>query len=451
MTVRFFTEDGAMSATQKRLPDSLRIAPKPTFRGRAPSILAMLFALVLTSGWQTARAFDFAFHLTSSTDTAQVGQEVGLVATLIDEGIPSPPDTIIDFYDVSESTGPFGDIPYPLCVNVPVTPVGPETYIARCLATFSDVESHELVAEIFHEDAPGQPGPITDPLIYVTVTDPFPFDANQAALTGSWYDPATSGQGLELSVYPATDGSDAGFLFGGWFTFDDAGHPRWMTLQGPLSPDHANRYDLHIYQGSGGRFDSPPIVEPVDLGWATLTFYDCGHATLTYGNEVAPVRIPYVRITQPTGCSTEVPAVPPTLTPPDDDARYSGAWYDPDTSGQGLVIDVVPAQSTIFAAWYTFAPEDVEPLGSSDQRWFVLQAAYSPGDRRFVDVPVYAVTGGVFDQPGPPVDSEPVGTADLTFTSCNTMTLDYTFTSGENAGLSGSIEERNPAPAPGCR
>jgi hypothetical protein len=404
--------------------------------------LTTLFALTLTSGWQIARASDYAFYVTATANPAQIGQTVELTATLTDELDPAPPGTVIDFYDLFYSSGPFGNIPYPLCAGVPITVIDVETVVARCVVTFRDAGSHELYAEVNNFSG--------TPSIFETVTAPVPFDANQAALTGSWYNPATGGQGLELAVYPATDGSGTGFLFGGWFTFDDAGHPRWMTLQGPLSSTDGNAYDLHVYQSSGGVFAAPPIVEPIEGQAATLTFYDCTHATLQYGGGgLAPVRIPYVRLTQPSGCSSEVPAAPPELAPPDDDALVSGSWYDPDTSGQGLVIDLVPAQNTLFAAWYTFAPAGVEAPGQSDQRWFVMQAPYTPGTRSLADVPVVAVTGGTFNQPGGIVQ-QPVGTANLDFTSCSTMTLDYSFTAGEFAGLSGRIEEHNPAPAPGC-
>jgi hypothetical protein len=78
-----------------------------------------------------------------------------------------------------------------------------------------------------------------------------------------------------------------------------------------------------------------------------------------------------------------------------------------------------------------------------------MQTSYTPGNLDLEHVPIYTTTDGRFNQPGT-VNREVVGSADITFTSCTTMTFDYAFTTGEFAGLSGSIEEHNLAPAPGC-
>jgi hypothetical protein len=43
---------------------------------------------------------------------------------------------------------------------------------------------------------------------------------NQHGFTGSWYKPATGGQGLELEVYPDLPSIGHGVVFAGWFTYD---------------------------------------------------------------------------------------------------------------------------------------------------------------------------------------------------------------------------------------
>jgi hypothetical protein len=65
------------------------------------------------------------------------------------------------------------------------------------------------------------------------------------------------------------------------------------------------------------------------------------------------------------------------------------------------------------------------------------------------DVPIIATSGGIFDQPSN-VSVEQVGTAQIDFTSCTTMTLSYAFTQGEFAGLSGTIDEKTIVPLAGC-
>ncbi|HET6546730.1 MAG TPA: hypothetical protein VFG55_08305, partial [Rhodanobacteraceae bacterium] len=117
--------------------------------------------------------------------------------------------------------------------------------------------------------------------------------------------------------------------------------------------------------------------------------------------------------------------------------------------GQGLLVDIAPEQSVLFATWYTYAPASEGLTGAEARRWFAMQASYVPGDLAFGSVPIYTATGGVFDQPGD-VTRQVVGSANLTFTSCNTMIFDYIFDAGEFAGLHGTINEQRLTPAPGC-
>ena len=57
-------------------------------------------------------------------------------------------------------------------------------------------------------------------------------DLDQHGLTGSWYEAATSGQGVEIEVFPDHIAQGVGVLQGSWFTFDNAAsggadHGRW--------------------------------------------------------------------------------------------------------------------------------------------------------------------------------------------------------------------------------
>ena len=339
----------------------------------------------------------------------------------------------------------FKDGRVPLCAAVPVV-VEPDRQMARCTTQFSALGPHPLTVQYDRGV-----GAVSDPLI-MNVAAPAAFDADQFALTGSWYNPPTSGQGLEIEVYPDLVGAGTGYLFGGWFTYDTSGNPQWVTLGGTLAASHGNAYALSIALNTGGNFNAPPITQGVADGTATLTFYDCNHASLAYQfSDGRSGTIPYLRLTPATACSVAVPAG--TVAPPSNyvDVEHSGAWYDPATSGQGLMIDIVPSIDTFFAAWYTYAPQREGLTGQAAQRWFTLQDnTYTPGDLHLSDVPIAVTTGGVFDQPSA-VSSTRVGTAQIDFTSCTTMTLTYTFTQGEFAGLGGTIHERAIVPLAGCQ
>jgi len=54
---------------------------------------------------------------------------------------------------------------------------------------------------------------------------------------------------------------------------------------------------------------------------------------------------------------------------------------------------------------------------------------------------LYETTGGRFNASRPVPASTPVGTAQLSFITCQSATLQYAFTGGTFAGLSGVIPE----------
>ena len=110
------------------------------------------------------------------------------------------------------------------------------------------------------------------------------FDARQS---GSWFDPNTGGQGLEMTIIPAGNGSN-GLVFAAWFTFDPAGrtddplHQHWFTLQGDLATATNGKVTLPIYRIIGGAFDGAPTQNYSQVGHATLTLQDCDSAQLDY-------------------------------------------------------------------------------------------------------------------------------------------------------------------------
>jgi hypothetical protein len=110
-----------------------------------------------------------------------------------------------------------------------------------------------------------------------------------AGMNDAWYNPATSGQGFLVSVFPEIQQ-----LFLAWFTYDterppedaeatlgEPGH-RWLTAQGPYSGDTAS---LTIYVSEGGVFDSaepPAHNDGVGDGTMTIEFADCKEGLVTY-------------------------------------------------------------------------------------------------------------------------------------------------------------------------
>ena len=279
---------------------------------------------------------------------------------------------------------------------------------------------------------------------------PNPLDLGQHGLTGSWYQAATGGQGIEVEVF-ANPSSGTGSAFVSWFTYDTAAggaeRQRWYTAQGPVVTGQPNAA-LTIYQNTGGNFNAPPATNAQAVGTATLSFDTCSSGQLSFTFTDGTGRtgtIPLTRLTQNVTCSTTTPH------PTNADFALSGNWYGgAATSGQGFTTEVNPNSGAFFAAWYTYMPNG-SAAGAAGQRWYTAQGTFTPG-LRSIPVTIYETTGGIFDTPTPPGQKTvPVGTGTMAFQSCSAATFSYSFTGGSSNGLSGTITLGRVGPIPpGC-
>ena len=289
----------------------------------------------------------------------------------------------------------------------------------------------------------------------LTATAPPPAgspDLNQHGLTGSWFESATSGQGIEIEVFPNLTGPGVSLVQGAWFTFDSApaggvDRERWYTFNGPGQSGGAN-VPVTIFQNVGGNFNATPVTQATQVGTGTLTFADCSNATLSYAFTDGTGRTGSIALTRLTPNVTCTVGTAPATNA---DFALSGNWFDVSTAGQGFVFDVNPVSPAVFLTWYTYAPAG-QMLGAAGQRWFVgLLKPYTVGSHS-VTLPLFETTGGVFDQATLPAPaSVQVGTATVTFASCTSAQVSFNFTSGSSAGRSGAISLVRVGPVPpGC-
>jgi hypothetical protein len=270
---------------------------------------------------------------------------------------------------------------------------------------------------------------------------------DQQGLTGSWYQASTSGQGLEIEVFPDLVAQGTGFLQGGWFTFDNASsggadHGRWYTFGGHVRTGDSAAV-LNLFQNVGGNFNAPPVTASVQTGHVSLSFSDCATAQLNYTFTDGTGRngtMPLTRLTPNVSCAQAGSVNTST------DFGLSGNWFDAATSGQGFVIELNPIAKLLFFAWYTYATNG-QALGAAGQRWYTGQAAYVPGGRS-IPLSLYETTSGLFNSAAPASTTAQVGTGRLVFTNCNAATLTFTFTGGSNAGQSGSVNLVRVGPTP---
>jgi hypothetical protein len=270
----------------------------------------------------------------------------------------------------------------------------------------------------------------------ITNNDEGPNIPINQGLAGGWFNPVTSGQGILLDIEPETQ-----FMFAAWFTFtaSDSDQPfqqRWLTAQGNFTGESAN---LTLYETLGGKFDDPQTVSTQPVGEITLTFSDCSTGMLTYRIETEGLQgeIPLTRLLpgseglcqQETG--SEIQSV-------DINVGMNGGWFDPDTSGQGFLLDVLAdpeGGNFLFLAWFTFGDDT-----ASGQRWLTAQGGFEGAS---ASIDVYETTGGSFNDPLT-VNTIPVGQMILDFSTCSEGIIGYDL---PDEGLDGEIVVTRLVPA----
>ncbi|WP_240761640.1 hypothetical protein [Nitrosococcus wardiae] len=105
---------------------------------------------------------------------------------------------------------------------------------------------------------------------------------------------------------------------------------------------------------------------------------------------------------------------------------HNGTWFNPNTSGQGFFIDVIPSRQEIVASWFTFN------ISGTGQRWFTAQGTFE--DNR-AELTLLETTGGVLNDPTPVATTE-VGTLTFEFQNCTNGTASFNIP-GE--GLAGAM------------
>lgn len=119
-------------------------------------------------------------------------------------------------------------------------------------------------------------------------------------VSGSWFNPATNGQGILLEA-----SAELGLVAFAWFTWTADGGYDWLTGNGPIEGPSAM---LDVYRSSGGRFNNGAFtVNSVVTGEAILTFTDCSNATFTWSDPTLPAagEMQLVRILPPPAACLE--------------------------------------------------------------------------------------------------------------------------------------------------
>lgn len=187
--------------------------------------------------------------------------------------------------------------------------------------------------------------------------------------------------------------TDAGAVVGGLSNVPFKGVSGYLNL-----PTGSYNLKVATVDGSRNLIDAAPVTLPAG---AVITLVAVGNGVT---QALGFVAIPLGRL------NTEAPS----------DNSAAGAWFNPESAGQGFSVLTFPGQDRAFGAWYTF-----EPSGGA-QAWFHFDSGETAGTfgQRGGPVTIFRSTGGRFNA-GPPSIGPQIGTGTLTLTACDRATFSY--------------------------
>lgn len=252
-----------------------------------------------------------------------------------------------------------------------------------------------------------------------------------AEISGTWYAPDRSGEGIALQMLE--DGS----LVLVWFTYPplgEAGEQAWLLGVSNRLEDHRIRFE-DVVRPRGARFGA--AFDPADVvnqpwGHIELEFIDCDRLRLSYAGPAAfgEGARELVRLSAPEqlGCSGQRPLQANGARSLDGLRSRSGTWFVPARSGEGWLIDELGGGTTGLY-WFTYDEQGgqrwVLATGQRQGDQLVLEGAFIPRGTRFGD-----------DFRSADVVLQPFGRIELAFSGCGAMQIAY---DGAASGL-GSAE-----------
>lgn len=137
------------------------------------------------------------------------------------------------------------------------------------------------------------------------------------------------------------------------------------------------------------------------------------------------------------------------------DARHSGLWYDPQSTGQGLMLDVEAANHRWFAAWFNFDRATLA-FGTTVSylrpalRWYSMLGQGDAASGMPIAGTLYSTAGGRFDGGAPQTAAQ--GQGSLRAIDCNTLEFSYATSDPANGAMpvlfgARRLQRLGPAPA----
>jgi len=130
--------------------------------------------------------------------------------------------------------------------------------------------------------------PAYNPANYPAASQPLPISGY---MTGNWYDPAHSGEGIQFEVGEVS--ATERYAFFTWFTYDNKGVPYWLAGFGTFKVGDTSVATEVSYTANGGfagAFGADVTRNP--WGTVTFSFSDCDNVRFTFKSYPTLVAIP---------------------------------------------------------------------------------------------------------------------------------------------------------------
>lgn len=118
----------------------------------------------------------------------------------------------------------------------------------------------------------------------------------------------------------------------------------------------------------------------------------------------------------------------------------NGAWFNPNTPGQGITLEILPVTNRAFAAWFAFdtmlpAADATANVGDAGHRWLSGQGVID-AENTTITFDLFLTSGGLFDNNQQVTNSEPgaYGTLVIDFEDCSNAMATYTLIAQELSG-----------------
>ncbi|HWT14559.1 MAG TPA: hypothetical protein VN581_02155, partial [Patescibacteria group bacterium] len=181
-------------------------------------------------------------------------------------------------------------------------------------------------------------------------------DAAHARISGSWFDPARSGEGVLIERFSDHQASVL------WFTYAPEGEPAGLVWLGGVGDLDANGIHVPVVRRMrGARFgDAFDAADVIAAPWGRI---DLAFDGADVANHAARMHLRYAG---PEGFGSglqrlqrALPIGPEGSSPRPDhprDWQYSGTWFDPSRSGEGWLIQQsgAPLERLTSLVWFTY-------------------------------------------------------------------------------------------------